>query len=540
MKRSLHKKILTLLLGSVLITVVLAGGAGIMNASRVVEADSRQIMNLTCETKTQEINTWLLDIEQSVDTIYCFADSQLEGKRELWSDEDYMEAYTAKIYDVMENVAQSTNCALSVYLRFNPELLKSTSGIFLVKKEDGTFVDEPMTDLDSYDPDDREHVGWYYEPIENGGPTWMDPYENKNIGEEMISYVIPIFRDDMVIGVIGMDIDLNLLKEKVKAISAYDSGYALLASADGDIIYSKEYPKGRKVEEFDVALRGAEDYLRGEDEGDIFSYYWHGEKRCMVFQYLENGMTLGIVAPAAEINKTRDHLVVQCVAILLAVLSVATLLGIRLTAQMTKPLYELTQAAREITKGNWNVAIRCESEDEVGVLARTLKEAIKELNRCITHISNLAYTDNLTGLHNRHYMEQYCSRYAEKKDVDVGVVFCDLNGLKYSNDHFGHAAGDELICSFAEILKESFPDDVCCRMSGDEFVVIASSKTEDEFLQMVEELRCLNDEKEVPYASIGFCWRAEAVDIDELIKVAEDGMYQDKKLFYKKFPMYRR
>lgn len=246
MIKSLHKKILMLLLGSVLITVVLAGGAGILNASRGVEEDSRQIMSLTCETKTQEIDTWLLDIEHSVDTIYCFADSQLTRNQELWSDEAYMNAYTAKIYDVMENAAQSTNCALSVYLRFNPELLTSTSGIFLVKQNDGTFRDEPMTDL--------------------------------------------------------------------------------------------------------------------------------------------------------------------------------------------------------------------------------------------------AYTDNLTGLHNHHYMKQYCSRYADQEQVDMGVVFCDLNGLKYSNDHFGHAAGDELICSFVDLLKESFPDEECCRMSGDEFVVIVPSKTEEEFFQMVEEL----------------------------------------------------
>lgn len=61
-----------------------------------------------------------------------------------------------------------------------------------------------------YDPDDLEHVGWYYIPVKNGAPMWMDPYLNENINIYMISYIVPLFAEDGTsIGIVGMDIDFS-------------------------------------------------------------------------------------------------------------------------------------------------------------------------------------------------------------------------------------------------------------------------------------------------------------------------------------------
>ena len=538
---SLHTKFLTLLLGSVFLAVLLVGGAGILTATQAVEEDSVQIMTLTCEQKSQEINAQLLGVEQAVDTIYSFADMQLAEDMELWSNQNYMDGYTEKVSEVMENVADNTEGALCVYMRFAPELLTPVSGIFMVKEENGSrFINTPVTDISMYDADDREHVGWYYEPLENGGPTWMHPYENKNINKEMISYIIPIYRDDVTIGVIGMDIDLGLLKEKVGTITAYDTGYAILMGENGDIIYSKEYPDGIRNTDFSGELLDTTDYLKAvKQENGTFSYDWHGEKRQLVFSELANGMRVALVAPKAEIDEERNQLIMQCGLILLLGLLVATLLGIRMTRRLTKPLRELTQVSEQMANGHWDVDIECNSKDEVGVLAQTLKRAVKELNRCMDYIGGLAYSDSLTGLNNRHYIAQFEMAH-EETYKNIGVAFCDLNGLKYLNDHHGHAAGDRQICLLADLLRECFPDELCCRLSGDEFVAVVTKKTKEEFFRATEELRRKNEQGDIPVAAIGICWKEEAEDIQDLITEAEHDMYRDKNLFYEKFPQYRR
>ena len=82
-----------------------------------------------------------------------------------------------------------------------------------------------LTDISQYDSDDMEHVGWYYQPIANGKETWINPYYNQNMDEEIISYVIPIIIDGNVIGIVGMDISTTLLYDHTKEVRVYENGY---------------------------------------------------------------------------------------------------------------------------------------------------------------------------------------------------------------------------------------------------------------------------------------------------------------------------
>ena len=137
-------------------------------------------------------------------------------------------------------------------------------------------------------------------------------------------------------------------------------------------------------------------------------------------------------------------------------------------------------------------------------------------------------------------MKEYFTEYAHGEEKNVGVIFCDLNRLKYVNDNFGHSAGDGLICGFTDILKTQFPEDICCRMSGDEFLVIVLDCNADTFAQSVGILRERNTQGGVPMAAIGCCYKDKAKYIGEMMNEAEDDMYQDKKKFYEQFPMYKR
>jgi len=93
-------------------------------------------------------------------------------------------------------------------------------------------------------------------------------------------------------------------------------------------------------------------------------------------------------------------------------------------------------------------------------------------------LEELSTTDQLTSLGNRR--SYYNCIKAIKDSEKVGVIFADVNGLKYTNDHFGHAAGDELLIKFSNILKTQFNKNVF-RISGDEFVVIVPNVDHKEF-----------------------------------------------------------
>lgn len=539
--KSLQQKILTLLITSVLVTSILIGGAGIISAQRVITEDSAQIMNMRCEERAQEIDVSLNAIQKVVDMDYSFAMRYLSSDVSDWNDEGYMANYAERVRDELENTARNTNASVAIYLRFNPDLIDVTKGVFLVKNIVGRYEEKEPTDLALYDPTDRERVGWYYEPVANGGPTWMEPYYNRNIGVEMISYARPIYKDDMLIGVIGMDIDLDELKSAVEDLSAYETGYAFLVAADGDIVYHKDYPNGVTAQDSDQEFAEINEILRnGRKESKVYSYTWKGQHKRMVFHRLVNGMYLVLAVPADEIDASRNNLEVQCLIILLAVVLITTLVGIKVIKNITHPLRQLTQAARQITQGDWDVSFGDYKNDEIGVLADTLHTTLEQLRKNIDVANYLAETDTLTGLYNRSYMTKYCRGHMAVNQQQAGVVYCDLNRLKYTNDHLGHAAGDAMICQFVDYLREIFPDEMCCRMGGDEFVVCTFGMPEEDLLHRVARLRDYRCDDGIPMAAIGCFWSEQTEDMDEMLTMAENAMYRDKNAFYDKYPECRR
>ena len=116
--------------------------------------------------------------------------------------------------NVAVNAASNTEGALAVYVRYNPDFTPPTSGLFWSKTAlNGSFQQLVPTDFSNYNPMDVERVGWYYIPVKTGKPTWMSPYLNQNINVRMISYVIPLYKNNATVGVVGMDIDFASLQK---------------------------------------------------------------------------------------------------------------------------------------------------------------------------------------------------------------------------------------------------------------------------------------------------------------------------------------
>ena len=88
-------------------------------------------------------------------------------------------------------------------------------------------------------------------------------------------------------------------------------------------------------------------------------------------------------------------------------------------------------------------------------------------------IEFLSFRDPLTGLYNRRYMEETKARMDSAKNLPLTIMILDVNGLKLTNDAFGHKAGDELLKTVADILKSVCrANDVCARVGGDEFFIL--------------------------------------------------------------------
>lgn len=148
----------------------------------------------------------------------------------------------------------------------------------------------------------------------------------------------------------------------------------------------------------------------------------------------------------------------------------------------------------------------------------------------------LSEKDMLTGLLNRRGYQKLLDHVGP--DEKVGVVFADVNSLKTVNDTQGHEAGDRLIKRVADLLRDSVPEGSPCRISGDEFVCIMKNPDAASFEKKMERLRKTFAEND-RIASFGYV-TGEGKQIMEVIKAAENMMYDDKERYYKETGKERR
>ncbi|MFI9721654.1 diguanylate cyclase domain-containing protein [Streptomyces sp. NPDC052396] len=131
--------------------------------------------------------------------------------------------------------------------------------------------------------------------------------------------------------------------------------------------------------------------------------------------------------------------------------------------------------------------------DFATVLAAVTAAGIAQTER-LEEVRRLAYTDPLTGLANRRAVDARLDEAVERHLADgtvVGLVVCDLNGLKRVNDTLGHAVGDRLLERFGSVLSlcgARLADALAARLGGDEFCLVSVGPSADELVRVAEEL----------------------------------------------------
>lgn len=206
------------------------------------------------------------------------------------------------------------------------------------------------------------------------------------------------------------------------------------------------------------------------------------------------------------------------------------------TEFMERPLEIGHCCYKRLINGEWRQAIMKIHASEEGQTHILTVEDITKIYE--TESDRIKSVDEMTGCLNQYALARDIARYV---DGAIGIIFADLNGLKYINDNKGHQAGDKLILKFVQKLKDRFSDCKIYRRGGDEFVVIA---THVKLRHFVSRARAFHkelwrvDEGEFPLAAIGFAVDIEA--IDEVLDQAETEMYYDKQNFKKFYPQYKR
>lgn len=461
--KSIQSKILLVVISGLLVITAVVSAIAVNMTHSIMHKDADRILDNVCQKEAAYINDTLGDIVKSAEVMEHYATTEISNLTAL-KDEEYRTLYLERAKRMFVDVALNTKGLEGFFMRINPQYSDGTTGFYNIITEDSKFKEMNLTDLSKFAENDAKNVGWYYTAVHAGKGVWMEPYYFPGHEEQLISYVLPMYVDDELLGVVGFDMNFAYLVDRINSINVYERGYAVLLAEDEEICYNEQ-----------AIMKTHNQHTKATAD-------------------LENGMYLELRADYKDIQREIYPMLSRIVIAFVIVLLLSILYTILVTHRIVHPLKMLTYAAERISGGinEEDLAkIPVHSKDEVGTLSKVLVKTYGKIQEYTAYINALAYRDSLTGVKNS---TAYTEAVKElNKDINYnnpkfGVLVADINNLKQTNDKFGHDIGNELIIHTAKILTDIFKRSSIFRIGGDEFAVILKDKDYDNYRVLIEEM----------------------------------------------------
>ncbi|MCR4615114.1 MAG: diguanylate cyclase [Clostridiales bacterium] len=529
--RSIKTKIMLMTVCAILIAVIITAVSGVFVIRNVANSSANQLLSLLCESGEKNLNHYFESVEQSVEMVSAYVESDLDGL-----DDVRLQAHIDRVSGIFEKLTYKTYGVLTYYYRIDPAVSTNAKGFWYVNLDGEGFKEHEVTDITLYDTEDTGSLVWFTVPKFTGNPIWLPPYITDNLDVRVISYNVPVYFEGSFVGVIGIEIDYSTIKEQVDSISLYDSGYAFINDEEGNIIYHPHID----VTTMETQPKVPEGLIGNEK---FVHYNYEGVDKRAACLPLSNGMRINVTVPVSEINATWLKWSIEIVIVSAVLLAIFIILIMHFTGQITKPLRNLTEVAEQVDAGEYECDLEYNGDDEVGILTRTFKKLISHLKIYISDLNDLAYADALTSLHNKGAFDINVKNIEAKLNGSGGtpefaVCIFDCNDLKKVNDQNGHDKGDIYLKEAATVICEVFSHSPVFRIGGDEFAAILLDRdfvNSDELLRIFDET-CAGKRKtsNVSWEQVDVARGMAVFDPDEdtsvsdVVRRADKLMYENK------------
>ena len=329
------------------------------------------------------------------------------------------------------------------------------------------------------------------------------------------------------------------MAEQVESIRLYDNGYAFLCDEEGNLFY---HPR------IDVSQYSEDDRPKAPasaiDKSTFIRYDYEGVDKIAAWLPLSNGMRLNVTVPVAETEGDWQRLVGQTSVFASLVLVVVIGITMLYAKRITRPLQELTDAADKVDRGDYDIELTYDGDDEVGRLTSTFKRLAGHMKDHISDLNKRAYVDAMTHVRNKGAYSAYIEELQENLDegdkLEFAVGMFDCDNLKKVNDRYGHEKGDQYLMTACRLICRVFKHSPVFRIGGDEFSVIlrGDDYAERDVLAqqfgelMVEMTDAATEEWQEVHVAMGIAVYDADVDtsVNDVLVRADELMYENKRM----------
>jgi diguanylate cyclase (GGDEF)-like protein len=493
----IRNKILVSIIGCALIMSSIVGSVIFVQNLIGIKQEARDKI----EARTV-INGKQLDIEFiKAQTIVRYLNSTVEGMVDVNKLKVNPLECEKSLVPLMETINKDNSGFIGLYVVFNPDITKDVHEIFFQDAQ-GTGVYKRIENdsLSDFNPKNPE-MAWYYDAIKQKKGVWSNPYFD-DLGEkskvEMISYTEPVYKNGIMIAVVGIDIRFEQYVKIVNYLSVEEGGYTFLLNNNYDYIVHKKFTSKDNFKRIMYDKYSYNVDVISKNKSGYFEIDFEGEKKLLGYATLENGWFILTSIPEKAIFHDMSQRMMQGVhyafiAMILGLI-IASRVAVLISRKISHPVILATHFAEELAKGNLDEKLYIDSGDETETLGKSLNKAgenisslieelksaeeeliyqVEELRKSEDVISVLAYNNPITGMNNRNYalknMPLVLKELKDKKEQ--GALIClNIDNFRVINDTLGHSIGNEFLKEVSELLKEYLKNhQFLCHLGADEF-----------------------------------------------------------------------
>lgn len=393
MKKISTKIIITIIICCVTLSSIL-GTVSIITGKIFINKEAMDKLVYMSKSVAGDLNEKLKFSENKVDYLYSDVLSTFDVDQSK-SDPKYMEKYKNSLALTIKNYSEGSKSYLSMYFLLNPDLNGESADVYLADiKGSGNFEIQPELSKEKYDSKNK-NMQWYYESIKNKNGTWSIPHTSSIINSDVITYSKPVFKNNVLIGVVGMDLKLSYIKNLVNSIKVYSTGYASLYNDKYDYLVHPDFTyKDNLATVKDGVYKDIYEQIKGNKDGFIKYKSKNGQYKLLAYAKLSNGWVLTVAPPISEVLSGINKLMVVISIIIIIGIALSIIAALYLGKKISEPIKASTEIIDAISQCDLSSSIDKKAEkfsknkDELGIMINAVLNLKKNLIDVVLNLQN--------------------------------------------------------------------------------------------------------------------------------------------------------
>lgn len=378
MKKIATKIILSIVCFCLVTSIIITGVTNTMSKNAMRKEAENNLLQLS-KNNAQTVNEGLISTRDTVDNISNLISSTIE-LNQISADDNYITNYTKFLTPIMQKTILDKTNLLGVAVIINPELTTNAHQVIFERN----LETKKVTQIDKFKKEDfyesNHDMSWYYNPIKNNQAIWSDPHTDKSSTSMRMSYTKPIYLNNVLIGVVAVDLFFDDYKDMINKVQVYGNGYAFLLNNSGDYLVNKDNNQMSNVKDL---VGKTIDF--SSNESGIQNYTFNGKKSILGYSKLENGNIMVITAEESDIFKEINQTILYSVIITLIVCVIVSIAALIIGKRISNPIIFITKLVNKIAKLDFTSEdeekrIDC-LKDETGIIGQSvlnLRNIVKE------------------------------------------------------------------------------------------------------------------------------------------------------------------